>query len=91
MDVRRYPNPWIFVPALAGGLLGGAIAYALAACDGLCLSGLLWGIGIGVTTALGFGTVAVLADRSLGEWRAAAAQGDPPPSPGCERGDDDQT
>jgi len=90
MSVRRYPNPWVFIPALGGGLLGGGIAYALAACERLCLGGLLWGIVIGVATAVGFGTVAVLADRSIGEWRAAAAQSKPHPSPGSELSDDDQ-
>ncbi len=84
MNVRRYPNPWVFIPALVGGVLGGGIAYALAACDGLCLTGVLWGLIVGMATAVGFGTVAVLADRSIGEWRTAAEQGTEPPSPGYE-------
>lgn len=82
--MRRYPNPWVFVPALLGGALGGAIAYALSGCDGPCASGVFWAVVVGFVTALGFGTVAVLADRSIGEWRAAVALGEEPPEPGCE-------
>ena len=82
--MKRYPNPWVVGPALVGGVLGGAIAYALTACEGWCVSGLFWGVLVGLLTAIGFGTVAVLADRSIGEWRQATAQGVEPPGPGCE-------
>lgn len=82
--MKRYPNPWVVGPAIIGGILGGSIAYALTACSGFCGSGLFWGTAIGLLTAIGFGTVAVLADRSIGEWREATARGLEPPSPGCE-------
>lgn len=82
--MRRYPNPWVVGPALVGGALGGAIAYALVQCEGLCLRGVTWAVAAGLATAFGFGTVAVLADRSIAEWRSAAEHGVEPPGPGCE-------
>lgn len=78
MTLRRYPNPWVVLPALLGGGLAGAITYALLGCDGFCWRGVTWAVVVGLVGLIGFGTVAVLADRSIREWRAALEQGNPP-------------
>lgn len=87
--MRRHPNPWVFGPAVVGGTLSGAIAYALSSCDGFCGSGLAAALVFGSLTAVGFGTVAVLAIRSIGEWRDATEKGSTPPEVGCEQPQDD--
>ena len=85
---RRFPSPWITVPTLAGGLVGGMIGYSLTRilCSaGTCMpSSITIGLLTGLVAAAGFGTIAVLALRSIQEWQSAKDAGEPMPTVGCE-------
>jgi hypothetical protein len=78
--LRRTPNPWIAIPALALGLLAGFLGWLvtdvscrqgsdvdkISGCPGLSLGvAVVSGVGATVGTAL----VLVLVYRSLAEWR----------------------
>lgn len=83
--MRRSPNPWVFIPALAGMVIGGWLGYFFAELSG---SGTALALVVaalaGIAAAFGVGTVAVLAIRSFEEWRAAEREGRPAPGVGCE-------
>lgn len=79
----RAPNPWIALPVLVGTLAGGVIGALVmreSCAPGDCLFAT---IGVGILSALvgffGVGVLAVLAVRSLAEWREQEARGGPPP------------
>ncbi len=83
--MRRYPNPWVFVPALGGMVIAGWLGYFFAELSGSGTAvALVVAVVAGIAAALGVGTVAVLAIRSFDEWRSAERDGRPPPEVGCE-------
>ncbi|HDH03743.1 MAG TPA: hypothetical protein ENH15_05810 [Actinobacteria bacterium] len=90
--MTRSSNPWVLaalvVALLAGGFIGGIVT-AISCSPNTCLPNVV-AIALlsGIVTAIGVGVVAVLAVRSLGEWRTAGEQGTPLPEPGCETGED---
>lgn len=88
--MRRYPNPWVFLPALIGLVIGAWLGYFIAELSG---SGTALAIALallsGVAAAFGVGVVAVLAIRSFDEWKTAQERGLPPPTVGCEVPDPD--
>lgn len=92
-EQRRVPSPWVTVPTLIGGLVGGMIGYSLTrilCAEGTCMpSSVLVGLLCGLGAAAGFGTIAVLALRSIQEWQSAKAEGGPMPTVGCEVPEDD--
>ncbi len=78
--MRRKPNPWIAVPALALGALAAVLGYTVTdvSCRQPDISGLTstcvgWAIVIGagsfVAVTIGVGLVLVLVYRSLAEWK----------------------
>lgn len=92
----RLPNPWIVIPSVVVGLLGGWVAYlvmelscrvesdgVVEACTGLAasLAALVF-----VAATIGMAVVLVLVYRSIAEYRDAQAKGEEPPGPGCETG-----
>lgn len=86
---RRTPNPWISIPALALGLLAGAlgwtVTYVSCGSAGGCTA---WSLLVAVLSFLivtiGTGLLLVLVYRSIAEWREAEAKNKQPPGPGCE-------
>lgn len=85
---RRKPNPWISIPAIALGLIAGALGWTVTyvSCEsGGCTA---WAVLIAVLAFLvvtaGTGLLLVLVYRSIAEWREAEAKNQPPPEPGCE-------
>lgn len=85
---RRLPNPWVLIPVVIGGLIGGLIGWSVTtvSCrpDGCVTMAVLVGMGAALVTAGGVLVVAVLAIRSLNEWQEAERRGEEPPGPGCE-------
>ncbi len=77
--MRRSPNPWIVIPALAMGVLAGLLGWLVTSvgCDpqgdaaSAGCSGLALGVAIlsGIAVAAGTVLVLVLVYRSLAEWR----------------------
>lgn len=71
--MRRAPNPWVLVPSLMAGLIGGALGWVVA--DVSCRPGRCpgWSVAMSVLGFLvglgGMVVVVVLALRSLAEWR----------------------
>lgn len=69
----RSPNPWIAVPTIAAALAGGVVGYIIA--EASCAprscvpAAVAVGLGVGVAVAVGVAVVAILAVRSIGEWR----------------------
>lgn len=92
--MRRVPNPWVAVPVLLGGLIGGVIGWSVMAIscrpDGCLALTVLVTLGTSLLTMVGVLVVAVLAIRSLGEWQEAARKGEEPPGPGCEAPEGDR-
>lgn len=92
-DRRRVPSPWVMLPTLIGGLVGGMIGYSLTrilCVEGSCMpSSVIVGLLSGLGAAVGFGTIAVLALRSIQEWQSAKTVGGPMPTVGCEVPEDD--
>lgn len=88
LDRRRVPSPWVTIPTLLGGILGGSLGYSLTrilCTSGTCLtSSIVTGVLGGLAAAGGFATVAILALRSIQEWQGAKEAGQPPPTVGCE-------
>lgn len=85
IHVRRYPNPWVFIPAAVGFVIAGWLGYFLAELSGTGTApAVAIAVVAGILAAFGVGTVAVLAIRSFAEWRAAEEQGLPAPGVGCE-------
>lgn len=92
---RRYPNPWVAVPSLAAGLLGGLLGWLITdvSCRREVAPGVIescpgWAAGMAVAGFLagtiGMAVVVVLVYRSLAEYREARSRGEEPPGPGCE-------
>lgn len=90
---RRLPNPWVAIPSLLAGLLGGLLGWLVT--DLGCRADDPVGRGCPVTAGaisavsflagtLGMAVVVVLVYRSIAEWREASARGAEPPGPGCE-------
>ncbi len=93
--MRRFPNPWIAIPALAVGTLAGLLGWfvtdlscttsdpagAITPCPGW--SALMAATAFLLVTA-GMALVLVLVYRSIAEWRDAQSRNEPPPGPGCE-------
>lgn len=86
--MRRMPNPWVALPALAAGLIGGLLGWVVtdvscrpAGCPGWAAVFAALGFLIG---AAGMAVVVVLVYRSLAEHREAIKQGREPGGPGCE-------
>ncbi len=84
----RRPNPWVAIPSLLMGLLGGALGWIVtdvscrpAGCVGLALA---VAVGAFLVVTVGMAVVVVLVLRSLAEYREATARGEEPPGPGCE-------
>ena len=71
--MRRIPNPWVTAPALLAGAAGGVVGFLVtdASCaPGSCVpAAVITAIVAGLMIAVGVGTVAVLALRSLDEHR----------------------
>lgn len=78
--MRRRPNPWIALPALALGLIAGGLGYAVTdvSCRQPDISGLAgpcpgWSILAAtlsfVAVTIGVALILVLVFRSLAEWR----------------------
>ncbi|MPZ53010.1 MAG: hypothetical protein GEU79_09810 [Acidimicrobiia bacterium] len=83
--MRRRPNPWIVIPALIAGIVGGALGWVVTdvSCRVELDGGVIancpgWSTLFAVVGALagliGMSVVMVLVFRSLGEWRSQ--QGD---------------
>lgn len=72
--MRRLPNPWIAVPALAAAIAGGIVGFFVttASCvpGGCVLAASLVGAVAGIAVGVGVGVIAVLAFRSLDEFRS---------------------
>ena len=84
-DTKRYPNPWVFGPAIIGLIIGGWLGYFIAALSGSSTAGSIVAAAVAaLSSAVGVAIVAVLAIRSFDEWRYAAAEGRPAPQVGCE-------
>lgn len=71
----RLPNPWFAVPVLVAAITGGIIGYYVT--DASCTAGcrpaaVSIGLLVALACAAGVGVVALLAARSLGEWRNLA-------------------
>jgi hypothetical protein len=81
--VRRRPNPWIAIPALALGALAGALGWLVTdvSCrqptDGATGSCAGWSAVIAIvafaTVSIGVTLILVLVYRSIGEWREGAS------------------
>lgn len=95
--MRRRPNPWIALPSLGLGLIGGWITYlvmdlscrtevdgVVTTCTGLAAS---LAVVVFVAATIGMAVVLVLVYRSIAEFREAQRRGEPPPGPGCETGE----
>lgn len=78
--MRRVPNPWIAIPALAMGVLAGILGYTVTdvSCrqpdiTGLTSSCVGWSVIIAVVSfigvTIGVALVLVLVYRSIAEWR----------------------
>ncbi|MEX0756468.1 MAG: hypothetical protein WD532_01940 [Acidimicrobiia bacterium] len=94
MTKIRLPNPWIAIPSVVLGLLGGWVTYlvmelscrvesdeAVQTCTGLALS---LATVVFVLATIGMAVVLVLVYRSIAEYRDAQAKGEEPAGPGCE-------
>ena len=84
----RHLNPWVLWPVLIAGSVGGVIGWIVTAIScqpATCVatSGAV-AVVAALVSALGVGVVAVLAIRSLAEWREAQDRGLPAPEVGCE-------
>lgn len=94
MNDRLRLNPWIAIPAILIGILGGWITYLVmdlscrAEVDGVIetCTGLAWSLAVVVfvLATVGMAVVLVLVYRSIAEYRDATAKGEEPPGPGCE-------
>ncbi len=93
--MKRIPNPWIAVPALAMGSLAGFLGWFATdlSCTASDEAGAItpcigWSTLIAITSFVvvtaGTTLVLVLIYRSLAEWREAQARNEEPPGPGCE-------
>lgn len=81
----RYPNPWVFLPALVGLVIGAWLGYFIASLSGSGTAlAVVLAVLSGTAAAFGVGVVAVLAIRSFDEWKTAQERGLPPPTVGCE-------
>jgi hypothetical protein len=89
--MRRFPNPWVTIPALIAGAAGwfvGSRVAGLSCGAGSCVGQeVLWGTIGALVGFVGVLVVAVLAVRSLAEWaalseaeRAAPGRRDEPPT-----------
>ncbi len=81
MSRRRLPNPWIVIPSLIAGVVGGVLGWvvtdvscrvelesgAISSCPGWAATFAVVGA---VTGVLGVAVMMVLVFRSLAEWRA---------------------
>ncbi len=90
--MTRASNPWVLaaitVALVAGGFIGWIVTTISCSPNSCLPNAIAIALLSGIVTAIGVGVVAVLAVRSLGEWRTAAEQGTPMPEPGCETGED---
>lgn len=82
--MRRLPNPWIAIPALAMGLLAGTLGWVVTdvscrepgATTGGCAGwAALWAIIAFLAVTIGVALVLVLVYRSLAEWRERQPSG----------------
>jgi hypothetical protein len=84
----RHINPWLLWPVSVATIVGGVIGWIVTAIscqpDTCPASSAAVAVIASVVSGLGVGVVAVLAIRSLAEWRAAESAGLPLPEPGCE-------
>ena len=71
--MSRFPNPWVAIPVLIAAVAGGAIGYLVT--DASCAPGScavaagLVATFTAIATGVGTAVIAVLAIRSLSEWR----------------------
>ncbi|MFO7549117.1 MAG: hypothetical protein R6X29_09655 [Acidimicrobiia bacterium] len=86
--MRRSPNPWVALPALAAGMIGGLLGWVVsdvscrpAGCPGWAALFAVLGF---LVAAGGMAVVVVLVYRSLAEHREARERGEEPAGPGCE-------
>lgn len=81
--MKRLPNPWIAIPALAMGVLAGLLGYAVTdvSCRQPDISGISspclgWSLLVGAISFLavtvGVALLLVLVYRSLAEWRESS-------------------
>lgn len=88
MNGRRFPNPWVVIPVVVGGIIGGLIGWSVVSVGcrpSTCVAAsVATGFLAGLATAAGVLVVVVLAIRSLAEWQEASRTGDQPAGPGCE-------
>ncbi len=84
----RRLNPWVAVPSLGAGLLGGILGWVVTdvSCrpEGCLVWAALIAVAAFLVVTLGMAVVMVLVLRSLAEHREATARGERPPGPGCE-------
>jgi hypothetical protein len=80
----RLPNPWIGIPALLAGLLGGVLGWLItdAGCRvgeaGRCFGTAAFVAALAfIGAALGLALILSLVYRSLAEWREANPKADP--------------
>ncbi|WKZ83019.1 MAG: hypothetical protein QY307_01845 [Acidimicrobiia bacterium] len=71
----KLPNPWFLIPVVVAAVTGGVIGFYVtdASCTAGCApAAVSIGLVVALACAVGVGVVAVLAARSLGEWRNLA-------------------
>lgn len=74
--MRRLPNPWVSIPvvvaAIAGGIIGYLVTDASCAPGSCAATASVVAILGALATGVGVGVVAILALKSLAEWREHA-------------------
>lgn len=88
LEVRAGVALTVAVGAGGGALVGQGIVHALCLPGSCPLLEAVAAVLTGIGALVGVGLVVALVTRSFDEYREAVASHRPPPTPGCETGDD---